>query len=117
MDRKRWKSLLEGIGKVVVDGVVVRCSLFAVRSLNTFLELMPTSQLRLPYIVLVHQSITPVHYTGPLHRSITPVHYTGPLHRSITPVHYTSPLHQSITIGPLIGHGFYIGQNWLCWLT
>ena len=66
---------VEVVDKVVVVGVVVR-------SLNTFLELMPTSQLRLPYIVLLHLSTTPVHYTGPVHRSSTPVQYTGPVHRS-----------------------------------
>ena len=58
---------------------------------------MPTSQLRLPSLALLHRTLTPLHYPGPLPRSITPVHYTGPLHRSITPVHYTGPLHRSIT--------------------
>ena len=42
---------------VDVVGVVVGV---VVRSLNTFLELMPTSQLRLPYIMLLLLSSTPV---------------------------------------------------------
>ena len=76
---------VEVVDKVVVVGVVVR-------SLNTFLELMPTSQLRLPYIVPVHLSTTPVHYTGPVHRSSTPVHYTGPLYKGALAERLTSVL-------------------------
>ena len=82
--------MLDEVEVVDKNVVVVVCSL------NIFLELLPTSQLRLSYIVPVHLSstplsprpvYTPVHYTSPLHWSITSVHYTD---------HYTGPLHCTV---------------------
>ena len=75
----RWKSLLV----VVVDEVVV---VVVVCSLNSFLELMTTFKLRLPYILWTGAVSTPVQYTCLVHLSSTPVQYTCPVHLFSTPV-------------------------------